>query len=165
MQRLPLSQAKFALVDDEYFDELNKHKWYFHHTGYAVRNITLSINKRKTIFLHRQIIPLLDDQYIDHKDLNKLNCQKSNLRITTYALNNTNKGNQKNNKSGYKGVFKLPKYNRWRAYLTVNRKRENIGYYRSPENAARAYNKRALEVWGEHARLNVIPLLDILPKP
>lgn len=155
MRYILLTQSKRVTVDDEDYERLALFKWYFHHTGYAVRNFTDSNKKRKTIFLHREVLGTPKGEYVDHKDCDKLNCQKDNLRPTTYANNNTNKFPQKNNTSGYKGVHQR-ETGKWRAYFTLKKKRTYIGQFETAIEAARAYNKAALEVWGEFARLNVI---------
>jgi hypothetical protein len=91
MKRIKLTQGKYALVDDEDFEKLNKHKWYFHQ-GYVHRNSKTFFGKRKVISLHRAIMNYPKNKQIDHIDGNGLNCQKYNMRICT---NNQNGKNQK----------------------------------------------------------------------
>mgnify|MGYP001568999192 CR=1 FL=1 len=54
-KRIPLTKGQFALVDKEDFEELNKHKWYTSIWGYAIRNATIAVGKRKTTRMHRVI--------------------------------------------------------------------------------------------------------------
>lgn len=160
MKKIPLSQQGknagkyFALVDDEDYERLNKNFWQVHSTG---KGIYASCKKRENgkqicYLMHRMILNCNNGEIIDHIDGNTLNNQKNNLRVCTFTQNAQNKKKQRNNKSGYKGVD--VHRNKWRATIAVKRKTINIGIYKTPVAAARAYNKKALELFGEFARLN-----------
>jgi AP2 domain len=88
----------------------------------------------------------------DHADGNGLNNQRYNLRRATTAQNNANKCKQRNGlTSQYRGVTTHKKHpGKWRATA----KGKDIGYFDTPELAARAYDCAALEVFGEFANLN-----------
>lgn len=58
------------------------------------------------------------------------------------------------NTSGYRGVNFAILKNKWRSYITVNRMLFHLGYYKTPEEAARAYDKKARELLGDKAKLN-----------
>lgn len=91
MKLIPLTQGKFALVDDEYYEYLHQWKWCAHrqkHTFYAVRNI-VSNGKKKTHAMHRELLNS-GILYIDHKDGNGLNNQRDNLRIASRGQNAMN---------------------------------------------------------------------------
>ena len=53
---------------------------------------------------------------IDHKDMNRLNNQRLNLRPATHSQNKANRNAQVNSKSGIKGVSYSSKRNKWCAY-------------------------------------------------
>lgn len=57
-------------------------------------------------------------------------------------------------KSKYKGVCWHPRCQRWQAKIGLNRKQHSLGYFRTEEEAARAYDGMAKQLFGEHARLN-----------
>lgn len=94
MKLIPLTQGKFAQVDDEDYSKLNSLKWqakaYRKNKTYAAR--TYHINEKwKTIGMHRIILQVIDtDILVDHIDGNGLNNQKSNLRTCTVAENRMN---------------------------------------------------------------------------
>lgn len=92
---------------------------------------------------------------VDHRNGNGLDNRRSNLRLATQAQNMSNRGRPTNNTSGYKGVS-AGRLGGWRAYITSRGKRLDIGTFASKEEAAEAYNAKALELHGEFARLNEI---------
>ncbi len=99
---------------------------------------------------------------IDHIDRNKDNNHYSNLRWCTSQHNNRNRSKcgsiKRKCTSKYKGVGWHKKWNKWRARIMVDkdsRKEIALGSFDNEEDAARAYNKAAIEMFGEHAALNV----------
>ncbi len=160
MKRIPLTQGKFALVDDEDFDKVSQHKWSARKTGYvwyAMTNIPTRNTKRrqKLLLMHRFIIKTPTGMETDHKDRDGLNNQKSNLRWATSAQNSANKKRQENNTSGYRGVSWKTQNNKWQAAIQYCRKCLYIGLFDTKEEAAKAYNSKAKELHGEYARINV----------
>lgn len=89
---------------------------------------------------------------IDHKDTDSLNNRFENLREATQSQNSANRGPTVRCKSGYKGVFWYKKTKKWVAYIRYDYKLKNLGYYKTPEEAAAAYEKAAAEIFGEFAR-------------
>ena len=88
----------------------------------------------------------------DHKDGDPGNNRRSNLRPCTDKQNSWNTKVHKDNRSGYKGIYK--KRNRYCARICKDGKSEIIGYADTAEEAAHLYDKRAKELFGEWARLN-----------
>lgn len=162
MKLIKLSQNKFAQVDDEDFEIVNKHKWSLKkneksNTYYAIRSYP------KTVYLHRFIMKVYDKSiWIDHKDRNGLNCQKSNLRISTPSQNCMNRQPKKNGSSKYLGVHKskvlnkkLNKYYiKYVACIVLDGIQEEIGRFNDEIDAAKAYDKIALKHHKEFANLN-----------
>lgn len=93
--------------------------------------------------------------YVDHIDGNGTNNRLANLRPATYKQNVGNRHKMRRKVSSrYKGVCKVK--NRWRAYIYHDYKMINLGYHSTQVEAARAYNTKAKEIWGEYAKLNQI---------
>ena len=158
MRRVPLTQGKFAIVDDEDYERVIKNRWYL-----AVRGKIRKINYAacsapggKTLLMHRLIMNICDRKIsIDHKDHNGLNNTKSNLRTCTSSQNNYN-SIKTTGVSMFRGVSWDKKRNRWHAQIKKENKIYHLGRYKNEVDAGIAYNKKATELHGEFATLNVI---------
>ena len=153
---LPLSKDKFALVDAEDFDRLNKFKW---HVSKSSRTFYASRNKsrktcRKEMYMHRLIINVTPGMFVDHIDHNGLNNRRSNLRLCTPQQNARNHRPQLRRSSKYKGVSWRKDGKVFRALIWYNKKSVHLGYFKSEIDAAKAYDKKAKELFGEFAYLN-----------
>jgi len=177
MKTIPLTQGKEALVDDEDYSELSKHKWctYLNTNGewYAKRDEWLGNGKCRAIIMHRVIMGAPKGIQVDHirgtllpSDPNCLDNRKSNLRLATQQQNLCNKTMQSNNTSGFKGVTWDKQTHRWMAQISVNRKHIKLGRFDSLEEAAEVYNSAAILYFGEFAKVNeiVYPDGDVQPK-
>lgn len=86
MKTIPLTQDKFAIVDDEDFDRLNEYKWYAgkrkNGNYYAQRSIKVNDTYR-SILMHSEIMKT--DKKVDWKNGNTLDNRKENLFITTVS--------------------------------------------------------------------------------
>lgn len=159
MQIIPLTQGKVALVDDEDFERLNKHKWFAHeqnHTFYAERNVRTGV-KRTTIKMHREIFGLVDPMVqVDHKDRNGLNNQKNNLRACSNKDNQANRGKTKRTRTSsiYKGVNFKKNDGRWQAHIRVSKKKVYLGLFENEIAAALAYDRAAKHYFGEFSLCN-----------
>lgn len=93
----------------------------------------------------------------DHIDRNTHNNQRLNLRPATTQQNAINKGLAVNNTSGYKGVSWNKATCKWYAQIQFNRKQRTIGSFDNAVDAAKAYNEKVKELYGEFAYINPIP--------
>lgn len=91
---------------------------------------------------------------VDHWDLNRGNNKWLNLRIATQSQNMGNIHKPKNNTSGYKGVCWYKPLNKFQAQIGFNNKTIHLGYYIDPKEAARVYDYKAIELFGEFALTN-----------
>lgn len=159
MKEVQLTLGMVALVDDEDYEALARHKWTAQKssggsTFYAVRWGPGGRRNRKRILMHRVITGAVDSQDVDHKDGNGLLNTRSNLRRATRAQNAANKKIGRNNTSGYKGVYWKPKDARWQALIQPQGRCIYLGEFSDPVEAALAYDRAALEIFGEFARPN-----------
>jgi hypothetical protein len=156
MKTIPATQQVEVLVDDIDYERLIKHKWYFN-GKYVCRN-NRKINgkhlKPAQIYLHREIMNPPIGMEVDHKDGNRLNNQRSNLRICTDVENTRNRSMANKNYTGFKGVSLNKKTGSFVARIRFGGKRISLGYYKKPEEAYRAYKDGVLKYHGEFANPN-----------
>lgn len=151
MREIPLTQGKIALVDDEDYEYLSQFKWQ------AVRDRGLWYAVRRSgythIRMHREILGITDpDVQVDHRNHNGLDNQRKNLRVATRSQNIANTRRNRASQAGYIGVRFSPRH-KSKPYA-VYCQHKFVGMYATAEEAARAYDVRAREVFGEFARLN-----------
>lgn len=158
---IELTQGHVTIVDDEDFDQLSKHRWkIFKVKGvpkYAAR--TTGARGMKTILMHRQILQAVTGIEVDHKDGNGLDNRRTNLRIATHRQNMAN--GPKKPKHGnpptsqFKGVYWNKERGKWQAQIARGDGGvAYLGRFTLEEEAANAYDKKAIELFGEFARLN-----------
>jgi len=160
MQKIRLNRKKFALVDDADFNWLNQWKWTAmkeERSWYAIRN-----DKGKLLLMHRLLFP--DAKLVAHRDDNGLNNQRANLRPATSAQNLAARRFFGPKSSPFRGVSWYGPLKCWHAQIGHQYKCIHLGYHRTQEEAARAYDAGARKLKGSWARLN-FPSLDKTSKP
>ena len=100
------------------------------------------------------LLNLTDLPCVDHKDRNSLNNHLSNLRFCTRKENQQNRSKNKNGTSMYKGVSFHKPLNKWVARIKHNDHQIHLGYFTDEAEAARAYDRKASELFGVFAKLN-----------
>lgn len=157
MSELRLTTGEIALVDDEDLPRLIGRRWYAvrdEHTTYAQARFG-ERGQSTLISLHHAVMQVASSTRLDHRNLDGLDCQKQNLRLTTPTTNSQNRRKFAGTLHPFKGVTRYGFPHRpWRAAITVNKKRMHLGYFASIEEAAHAYDQAAREHFGEFARCN-----------
>lgn len=158
MKEIPLTQGKVSIVDDGDFEKVSRYKWCYMEQGdchYAYRKMAIMHKQRITLLLHRFILDN-PNGIIDHVDGNGLNNTRCNLRLCTQSQNRANSRMWKRNKIGYKGVYLDMRDNKYESKIGFCGKRLYIGRYDTAIDAARAYDVKAVELFGEFAKTNFL---------
>jgi hypothetical protein len=158
-REIPLTQGQVAIVDAADYEWLSQWSWWADWNNnaklfYAVR-AEHSCKGFHKIYMHRQILGLErgDPRRADHREpLKTLDNKRENLRLATVAENGHNRGKNRNNTTGYKGVILHKNSGLYRAEIMVNRKRIYLGYFEKVEDASDAYKAAALEYHKGFAR-------------
>jgi hypothetical protein len=142
-----------VLVDEEDYERvMAKGKWYVSPPSRCSSPYVLHSMGSIKLSLHRFLLEAPAGLFVDHINMDGLDCRKANLRLCTQGENLRNKHKYVNNTSGYKGVSLYKRLNRWRATISLARKHYNLGYFATPELAYEAYCQAAITLHGEFAR-------------
>ncbi len=165
MKHIPLNHGMFAIVDNDDFNYLSKFTWYakkrIRKNGspcyYAARTHYIN-GVCKTVRMHRIILKAEGTDEVDHRDGDGLNNQKSNLRLCSHTQN-AQAMHVTGGKSRFKGVsFKKNNgFKDWGANITINGKKKCLGYFRTEEEAAIAYDLAAFRNFRDFAVPNLLP--------
>lgn len=150
---IKLTKGHVTLIDDEDFNLISDYKWYASITkdGHVYAK---NIYKRKSLFLHRVISKAKKGDIVDHINGNTLDNRKENLRVTTHSENAFNSRNKKGRFP--RGIYKYDNRNKpWFAQIHKEGVRYCLGYFYTEREALDAYNKKAVELYGEHIVKNI----------
>jgi len=156
MKQIPLTQGKFALVDDEDFERVNQFKWQAHcerSIWYTLRSLPRREGKRLVMRLHRLILNAPPNMQVDHINGNGLDNRKENLRLCTHSQNNWNRI-KKRGSSKFKGVHWHKVGKQWSSQICYNRKKIYLGLFQDPATAAKVYDDAAKKYFGVFAKTN-----------
>ncbi len=153
--QIPLTKGKHTVIDIEDWGKVAEYNWTYNPLGYARAHVSIcrgsSTDTFKSIWMHRVILDAPEELHVDHINGDKLDNRKANLRLATRTTNGWNKPKQKTAKgkqctSQYKGVSFCN--GRWRAQIKRNGVLYRLGEFSNELDAARAYNKKAIELSG-----------------
>lgn len=158
MKLIKLRKDVFVQIDDEDYDLLNGYNWYACKSGnflYA-RTYFNEGEERKSIFLQHLIVGKPPKgKRILFKDKNPLNCQKANIEFVSYgqAAHYFYKKSKKskNAQEQFRGVVV-----QYVARIKFNNKILVLGSFENERDAAQAYNRKALELYGDKAVINYV---------
>lgn len=160
MKKIKISDRHFALVDDEDYERLIKYSWHIVRSYREYNYIATSVYNKETgkhfgILMHRLIMDAQKGELVKFKDGNTFNCQRSNLLKGSAHQVAGGRRSNRNSTSRFKGVSYVKKFKRWRAAIHDRAgKSIYLGNFVNEETAARAYDKKAREVFGPFAYLN-----------
>jgi hypothetical protein len=155
MMIIPLNHGKQTIIDIEDYDKIKHLNLWAFNCKNERWYVCYCNDEHKNTFLPRLLLDTTNE--VDHINGDGLDNRKSNLRIVTRSQNLQNSRKPRRIKgcsSKYKGVCwdKLTK--KWRAQITFNYHVKYIGLFENEVEAAEAYDKVALEMFGEYAKPN-----------
>ena len=148
----------WAFIDDESFELIKGYKWNLSYSSRSGSGIKYAQTRKPgggTIRMHRLIIGAPIGVWVDHRNGDGLDNRKTNLRLCTPSQNNANRKTSGGRTSKFLGVCFDKSNGKFRAGVRHNWKRYRK-FFRSEIEAAKWYNKKALELHGEFARLNKV---------
>lgn len=154
---IPLTQGKVAVIDFDDFEKVRGMKWYAtknRRCFYATRNVHRADGKWTKIYLHRFLTSCPPDREVNHINGDGLD-NRRDLQICTpqqqqFAFQRKRKGAS----SEYRGISWGVCRKLWKAQIRHNGKDIFLGRFDSEEAAARAYDAKAIELYGAHAAPN-----------
>ena len=165
LQNLPITKDEYGCyiltnknikiyVDEKYWHSLIKFTWDLNADGYAYTTV-----KTQKFTMHRLIMENFENMKIgnnvvDHINHKRIDNRVENLRIVSHSENNQNRKKKQGTLSKYIGVE--PSGGKWCSSITYQKKKYHLGSYQTQEEAAEVYNKKALELYGEQAKINII---------
>jgi len=130
--------------DLEDYDKIKNHCWCSKEGGYIITSIDGLITR-----MHRFLLDISDDFVVDHINHKTWDNQKINLRICYQNNNAMNSLLSINNSSGKVGISFLEEQNKWRAYITVDRKQIHLGMFEFLPDAIKSRQEAEDKYFGE----------------
>lgn len=157
---ISLTKGQTTIVDEGDYDAIVAiGRWCYSNSGYGVHYYADEYGQRKTLYLHRFVVQRMlregipPDMQVDHKNQNRIDNRRFNLRLATRSQNQANKGVPVNNTSKYKGVT----FNtgRWEARIRYQGKRLYLGRFTNPLDAAMMYDAASRLLYQDFSGCNL----------
>lgn len=138
--------------DLEDYDKIKKYVWIADKDGYMCANCFRN-GKETTVKMHRLVMDVVDneDVFVDHIKHCHYDNRKSQLRVVNDSQNAMNAKLSKSNTSGITGVSWSKSKNKWEAYITINKKRKNLGRYENIDDAIRVRKEAEEKYFGTYS--------------
>jgi HNH endonuclease len=158
---LSIKDGSFTVVDSDLFHELNKHVWARNRGGYIYRYEPGPNSSVLKVVLHRLVNNTPEGKVTDHINGNRNDNRRCNLRTATKSQNAMNwqqSARKRKTSSKYRGVSWHAGSSLWKVAIHLNGKQICLGYFKTQEAAAYAYNDAAVKYFGKFASPNPIPI-------
>lgn len=144
---MKLVKVGSVLVDNDDYDKVAGKKWFLSKSGgYAVASHR---HQPKAARMHRLIMDAPDGLLVDHKNGNRLDNRRTNLRLVDATGNACNRaGPSPNGTSGHRGVYYHKPSRMWMAKC-VFRGKQHVVYFKTKEEAVQYAPVLRREVMGD----------------
>jgi hypothetical protein len=149
-----LTRGKIALIDDDDLPLVEGKRWWPCQTKTSIYAIT-RLGNGVVLGMHRLILNAPCGVWVDHRDGDGLNNQRSNIRLATPSQNACNQ-RAIQGVSRYRGVSWNKAARKWHAQIKAEGRRLHLGLFDEERAAAVAYDQAAIRHFGEFATLNLL---------
>lgn len=131
------------------YDKIKDYCWFENISKDGYHSLRTNVpNLRSSIKMHY----LITEKYVDHIDRNPLNNRKSNLRKASATENARNRSVQRNNKSGFTGVYFRQDTNKWSSHIAIEKGiSKPLGCFTNKEDAIKARLEAEAKYFGKFA--------------
>lgn len=149
--KMILEDGTETIFNKKYYNFVKQYHWWLqgnHVYGYVDgKTKALAV----AIVEEAEFIRIGRGYVIDHINRNPLDNRRSNLRICDYCENAANHNIQKNNTSGFNGVYYDKRRDRWMAKICYRGKSIHLGFFDDKNDAVRARKRAEKEYHGRFA--------------
>jgi len=153
-----LPSGEPVLIDDQDLQKVSQFRWH-KHIGYACASVPARFIQQfpmKRLRMHRLILDAEEGDIVDHKNRNRLDNRRCNLRFCSKGENAFNRRKALGKASRFKGVTWHQGKRRWQARITWKNADRFLGYFADEQDAGTVYNVAAQLLFGDFAHLNRI---------
>ncbi len=151
MRTIILHRGEECLVSDNDFKKLSRYRWYRQTNGYVARYAGRG-RGFSPVRMHREILGAKNGDVCDHKNGNRLDNRRSNIRVCSFSENTYNRSPSVRNKSGYVGVHYDKARGKWQARIHIKNKTIILGRFENKEEAVQARKKAEKKYYGYSPR-------------
>ena len=160
VRRISLANGRgIAVVDTIDFEMVSRYSWWLHTGGYAKAYTGGGRKNPKQIYMHRLIMRAEAGQEMDHRNGNKLDNRRSNLRFCTRSQNMANISAHVDGLNKLKGVTFDRRWNKYYARIQVEGRRIWLGNFQYAYEAAQAYACASAKYFGEYAAVSPVTMV------
>ncbi len=145
---IPLTLVFSTQIDEADFELVGAYSWY----SMKLKNTTYA-RSGTNLFMHRLIMNPSNHEQVDHLNGDGLDNRRMNLRVCTRSQNVQNR-HKVFGMSRFQGVYRDSRRTRWTASIICCGVTYRLGTFANEEEAARAYDRKAKELFGPFARVN-----------
>lgn len=160
---LTLKHGTLILVSECDYDRLSQWSWREHQARHHIygRRDYREGGVKKCRYLHQEIVGAPSGVIVDHEDGNTFNCTRNNLRIAGYSENAHNAPYITSSRKGggFRGVYERD--GGFRADIQYKGERYYLGDFDTAEEAADAYDAKAIQLYGDFAWTNAKRNLEV----
>ncbi len=157
MAQIKLPTGELVKVDDQDLPGLSKMAWCRATPmpkALPGKFYAMAYLAGRTVYMHRLIMCAEKGQFIDHINGNGLDNRRENLRFCSRSQNHGNCKGHKQRASKYKGVYLNKSSGSIFSQIMKDHQNYYLGIHPTEEAAAKAYDAKAKEFWGEYAVTN-----------